>query len=365
MLFVGVMTGTSVDGLDLALLDLPRDLKPRTARTIPFPRSLRDQLISLGSAGNDEIFRMGEAHVQLGNFIASACLEFIAEHDISTDAIRAIGSHGQTIRHHPNASHPFSFQIGSGHVIAERTGIDVVADFRGRDIAAGGQGAPLVPSYHDALFGDPELSRVVVNIGGIANISILNPQHTESSGFDTGPGNALLDAWIDECQNKPYDANGSWATTGKVHDSLLKQLLSDPYYEENPPKSTGKERFNLPYLRKYIADYPNVTHADIQATLVELTALTITSGIEEYATTCSDVVICGGGRLNDYLMLRLEALNPNRVIRRSESLGIDGDAIEAAAFAYLAWQFIERLPGNQPEVTGAIGSRVLGCLYPA
>ena len=365
MLFVGVMTGTSVDGLDLALLDLPNDLKPQAALTTPFPPSLRDRLTALSSPRNDEIFQMGEANIELGNFIASTCLEFIAEHGINANAIRAIGNHGQTIRHHPNASHPFSVQIGSGHVIAEKTGIDVVSDFRGRDIAAGGQGAPLVPSYHQALFGDSEYLRVIVNIGGIANVSILNPQHTASRGFDTGPGNTLLDAWIYECNNKPYDVKGSWAMSGKVHDSLLERLLSDPYYEENPPKSTGKERFNLSYLNEFTAHYPNVARADIQATLVELTTQTITSAINEHAATCSDVVICGGGRLNDYLMLRLEALNPNRVIRRSESLGVDGDAIEAAAFAYLAWQFIERLPGNQPDVTGADGSRVLGCLYPA
>lgn len=365
MLFVGVMTGTSVDGLDLALLELPSDLKPQAFTTVQFPSSLRERLVSLSSPQDDEIFQMGEAHVELGRFIASTCLKFIAEQGTSASEIRAIGSHGQTIRHHPNANHPFSVQIGSGHVIAEKTGIDVVADFRGRDIAAGGQGAPLVPSYHDALFSDSEVSRVIVNIGGIANISILNPRHTASRGFDTGPGNALLDAWVYECRHQPYDPNGAWAMSGRIHEPLLKRLLSDPYYKEDPPKSTGKEHFNLSYLQTFTADYPNVAEADIQATLAELTAQTITSAINEHATTSSDVVICGGGRLNDYLMLRLEALNPNRVIRRSESLGIDGDAIEAAAFAYLAWQFIERLPGNQPDVTGADGLRVLGCLYPA
>ena len=365
MLYVGVMTGTSVDGLDLALLDLPNDLKPRAARTVPLPPSLRKRLVSLVAPGNNEIFQMGEANVELGNFIASACLGFIAEQGLNASTIRAIGNHGQTIRHHPDARHPFSIQIGDGHVIAEKTGIDVVADFRSRDIAAGGQGAPLVPRYHDALFGDTELMRVVVNIGGIANLTVLDPHDPEHRGFDTGSGNALLDAWIQECRGEPYDVNGAWGMTGTVHEPLLQQLLCDRYYEQEPPKSTGKEHFNLSYLHGYLKDYPAIKSADVQATLVELTSQSITSAIDRYAATCRDVVICGGGRLNNYLLRRLQALNSNRVIHRSESLGIDGDAIEAAAFAYLAWQFIERLPGNQPSVTGADGFRVLGCLYPA
>lgn len=365
MLFVGVMTGTSVDGLDLALLDLPSNLKPQAFTTVPFASSLRERLLALSSPHNDEIFQMGEAHVELGHFIASTCLKFIAEQGTSTSEIRAIGSHGQTIRHHPNSEYPFSTQIGNGHVIAENTGIDVIADFRGRDIAAGGQGAPLVPSYHRALFGSGARFRVVVNIGGIANVTILSPEDSSYNGFDTGPGNALLDAWVQECRNKPYDVKGSWARSGKLHKPLLDQLLSDPFYEATPPKSTGKERFNLSYLHGFTIDHPSVSPRDVQATLVELTAQSITSAIDEHASTCSEVVICGGGRLNEYLMFRLAALNPQRVIQPSEALGVNGDAIEAAAFAYLAWQFIERLPGNQPNVTGAEGLRVLGCLYPA
>ena len=365
MLFVGAMTGTSVDGLDLALLDLPTDLKPQAARTAPFPPSLQRRLLALNSPERDEIFRMGEAHVELGTFIASTCLEFISELGLEPKEIRAIGSHGQTIRHHPNVDFPFSVQIGSGHVIAEKTGIDVVADFRGRDIAAGGQGAPLVPNYHRAVFGGEKNLRVIVNIGGIANVSILSPEGTATKGFDTGPGNALLDAWVQECRDEAYDMGGTWAMSGKVHEPLLEQLLNDPYYEAVPPKSTGKEHFNLLYLHNYMAEFPNIAQADVQATLLELTTQTITSAIEQYANACVDIVVCGGGRLNGYLMGRLKELNKKRVVNTSESLGIDGDAIEAAAFAYLAWQFMEGLPGNQPDVTGATGSRVLGCLYPA
>lgn len=363
MLFVGVMTGTSVDGLDLALLDLPNNLRPQAASTTPFPPTLRERLIALTSPSRDEVTRMGAAHVQLGDFIASACLDFLAKHNINASKVRAIGSHGQTIRHHPTSNYPYSVQIGSGHVIAERTGIDVVADFRGRDIAAGGQGAPLVPRYHDSLFRDRNLSRVVLNIGGIANVSILDPESSVSRGFDTGPGNALLDSWAQVCLDEPYDLDGTWAQSGNIYEPLLRQLLSDPFYEKPPPKSTGKEHFNLHYLQKFVT--ATDTQADVQATLVELTAKTVTSAIDQYAAASTDVVVCGGGRLNDYLMTRLQSLNPARAIRPSESLDIDGDAIEAAAFAYLAWQFIERLPGNEPAVTGADGLRVLGSLYPA
>lgn len=365
MLFVGVMTGTSVDGLDLALLDLPNDLKPQAARTSPFPSALRERLVALTSPENDEIVRMGETHVELGNFIASTCLEFIAELGLDPGQIRAIGNHGQTIRHHPNAPFPFSVQIGSGHVIAETTGIDVVADFRGRDIAAGGQGAPLVPTYHKALFVHDTVVRVIVNIGGIANLTILHPEDSSTGGFDTGPGNALIDAWMQECRDEPYDPKGSWARSGRIREPLLNQLLSDPYYDETPPKSTGKEHFNLAYVCRHVAKLPNLPQVDVQATLVELTSQSITSAINQHAAACTEFVVCGGGRLNDYLMSRLEKLNPNRTVHKTEALGIDGDAIEAAAFAYLAWQFIERLPGNQPTVTGADGLRVLGCLYPA
>ena len=365
MLFVGVMTGTSVDGLDLALVDLPNNLSPQATSTTSFPPRLRERLIALTSPGRDEVTRMGAAHVQLGDFIASACLDFLAQHNINASKVRAIGSHGQTIRHHPNSNYPHSVQIGSGHVIAERTGIDVVADFRSRDIAAGGQGAPLVPRYHDALFRDRSLSRVVLNVGGIANISILDPKNSASRGFDTGPGNALLDAWVQACRGEPYDLGGAWARSGKVHEPLLKQLLSDLYYEKTPPKSTGKEHFNLRYLQKSLTNIDVNDQADVQATLVELTAKTVTSAIDQYAAASTDVVVCGGGRLNDYLMARLQSLNSARAIRPSEALNIDGDAIEAAAFAYLAWQFVERLPGNEPAVTGADGLRVLGSLYPA
>ena len=359
------MTGTSVDGLDLALLDLPNDLRPHGATTLKLPNQLREELLALAIPGSNEIERLGNADIELGEFIAQAILEFLRKHQIATSEVQAIGSHGQTVRHHPDATHPFTLQIGNGHTIAEQTGIDVIADFRPRDIAADGQGAPLVPIYHQKLFQHQQINRVVVNIGGIANLTILNSQEESVTGFDTGPGNAMLDAWSQHCRQEPFDFNGDWANSGTVDEELLNRFLSDAYYLMPPPKSTGKERFNLQYVREALTSSPSKAAADVQATLLELTARTITDAIHKHAKQCQEIIVCGGGRLNSLLMARLTLLNPERTVQTSEELGIDGDAIEAAAFAYLAWLFLERRPGNVPSVTGAKGPRLLGSLYPA
>ena len=363
---VGVMTGTSVDGLDLAYSTPPSDLRPIHATTVPLPEVLRAQLIALASPGSDEIALMGLAHVGLGQFIADSILTFIESIGLTPEQVEVIGSHGQTIRHAPDGPHAFTVQIGDGSVIAERTGIDVVADFRSRDVAAGGQGAPLVVGYHEALFGGTDQARVILNIGGIANISILsNEPSTQLSGFDTGPGNALLDAWVTHCGKGTYDQNGKWAQQGQINEPLLDLLLQDAYYSQQPPKSTGKEHFNLTYLNAQLANFESINPVDIQRTLVELTTRTISSAITTHANSTQEVVVCGGGRHNAFLLERLGSMLPNVNVLTSEDLNIDGDAIEAAAFGYLAWQFIERKPGNVTAVTGAKGPRVLGCLYPA
>ncbi len=364
MLSVGVMTGTSVDSLDLALLNLP-DLHPKAFFTAPFPSELRERLIALAIPGQNEIARMGEAHVQLGKFIGTTVLAFLDKQRIEPQEIGVIGSHGQTIRHHPNGLHPFSIQIGSGSVIAETCGIDVVTDFRSRDLAAGGQGAPLVPGYHEALLGHTTKFRVILNIGGIANATILHPHEGLQSGFDTGPGNALLDAWSQDCRRVPYDKGGTWARSGKVHQVLLANLLNDPYFARTPPKSTGKEHFNLNYLKQFLTSIAPVSPEDVQATLLEVTARTIIDAIDRTAPKSSEIVVCGGGRHNIVLLKRLQALSPQRKVFPTDKLGINGDALEASAFAYLAWLFVKRLPGNQPHTTGAVGHRVLGCFYPA
>ena len=365
MYFVGVITGTSVDGLDLAILDLPDDLAPVAFKTVPLPVQLQTDLRALAKSSTDEIFRLGQASVELGKFTAEAILNLLQIEGIQTSQVAAIGSHGQTVRHHPDLKHPFSLQICDASVVAEMTGIDTISDFRSRDIAAGGQGAPLVPIYHQALWGQSAESRVIVNLGGIANITILtNESNDQIVGFDTGPANALLDAWILKCRDVAYDDGGNWAKSGQVNLELLNRLLDDSYYKRVPPKSTGKEHFNLAYLLEYLKD-GEYRPEDVQATLVDLTAISVSLAIKDHAQDCKERVICGGGRLNVHLMNRLRHLSePCRVVT-SDSLGIDGDAIEAATFAYLAWLFVERKPANIPSVTGSVGPRILGSLYPA
>ncbi|MYD43669.1 MAG: anhydro-N-acetylmuramic acid kinase [Gammaproteobacteria bacterium] len=365
MLFVGAMTGTSVDGLDLALIDASGDAKPQAVYTTPLPAPLRSKLIALAQPGPNEIELAGEAHVQLGSFIATAVLDFLHSQRLEPNDIRAIGSHGQTIRHHPQAEYPYTVQIGDGNVIAERTAIDVVTDFRGRDIAAGGQGAPLVPIYHQKLFGQANKTTVVLNIGGIANITIIDEQGEVVAGFDTGPGNALMDAWIQACRGEPYDANGDWAQQGRVLEKLLQDCLANAYFAMTPPKSTGKEHFNLQFITDRLQNHLTTTEKDVQATMLELTAQSVTQAINTHAASCQTIVVCGGGRRNGVLMKRMRSLQPYRDICAADDLGVDGDAIEAAAFAYLAWQHIERIPGSTPTITGTKEPRVLGCLYPS
>ena len=366
MKYVGVMTGTSVDGLDLALIEPDSQIQPLVAETIAFPDRLRNSLVSLLTRGDDELKRLGAADVALGRFIAESVDQFLESVGCSKNQVRAIGSHGQTIHHAPNENYPFTIQIGDANVIAERTGLDVIADFRRRDMAAGGQGAPLVVDYHQALFGSQSVSRTILNIGGIANISLL-PGKAESEiyGFDTGPGNALIDAWAQRNGQGQIDMNGEWARHGKIQDILLDILLQDHYYSITPPKSTGKEYFNLDYLENKLHQLPSLDPADVQATITELTAVTVAEATRLHAQMTEEIVVCGGGRRNTFLMERLKVnCKPTRLYV-AEDFSLDGDAIEAAAFGYLAWCFINRRPGNVPTVTGAIGRRVLGSLFPA
>ena len=365
MVFVGAITGTSIDGLDLAILDLPSSCVAIAARTVPIPDSLAGTLRTLSMPTDDELNLAGQASVQLGQFIAESVLDLLSQEGIASDQVAAIGSHGQTIRHQPDYTVPFTCQIGDASVIAETSGIDTIADFRSRDMAAGGQGAPLVPIYHQALFGTDGIPRVIVNIGGISNLTLLTQDNTQARGFDTGPGNALMDAWSLEHQNRSFDDNGQWARIGEINPELLGRLLQDPYYDQPPPKSTGKEHFNLGYVEGYLDDKSLSRLEDVQATLVELTARSISEAISKTAPDAQEWVICGGGRLNGLLMERLAYLSRSKRVVACDVLGIDGDSVEAAAFAYLAWLFTERKSGNVPSVTGAEGARVLGALYPA
>ena len=369
MKYVGVMTGTSMDGLDVAVLEA--GTAPPTivaASTVPLPGELARSLERLAVPGDDEIDRLGVVDAALGDFIGQSVLDCLIGWDIAADEVRAIGSHGQTVRHRPAADRPFTLQIGDPTRIAEITGIDTVADFRRRDMAAGGQGAPLVPLFHEALFRKPARNRVVVNIGGIANVTMLPAGTSAVSGFDTGPGNALLDAWSRHCRGEPYDRDGAWAASGQVVPPLLTVLQRDPFVRASPPKSTGKETYHLDYVQraeraKRSGDAINA--ADVQATLAEFTAWSVGLAVRRWGPRSGDIVVCGGGRRNADLMSRLRRHLGDFEMATSDDLGVDGDALEAAAFAWFAHRTLVGKPSNAPAVTGARGNRILGAIHPA
>ncbi|MGE0623582.1 MAG: anhydro-N-acetylmuramic acid kinase [Pseudomonadales bacterium] len=360
-LFIGTISGTSVDGLDIALLELADSIRFGASITTPFPEALRRDLLALGQPGNDDLDRIGTLDAALGAFIGDAINAFLQAQGLDATAVSAIGSHGQTIRHHPDGAHPFTWQIGDPNQIAERTGITTVADFRRRDMAAGGQGAPLVPAFHEALFSDAREARVIANIGGIGNITYLGAPGTPVSGFDTGPGNALLDAWTERHTGAPFDHDGAWARQGALEEPLLEAMLGDPYLSRTPPKSTGREAFNLKWLGQFEPDgYPP---ASVQRTLLEYTARTLADAVRHWAAPAQRLIVCGGGRLNGFLLERLADLVSIPVVT-SDALGYDGDAMEAAAFAWLAARRLDGRAGNAPAVTGSRGRRVLGAVYP-
>ncbi|MGH8307500.1 MAG: anhydro-N-acetylmuramic acid kinase, partial [Gammaproteobacteria bacterium] len=283
---------------------------------------------------------------------------------LSNQDIRAIGSHGQTVRHRPGGPHPFSLQIADPNIIAARTGIATVADFRRRDMALGGQGAPLVPAFHHAVFADPNETRAVINIGGIANLTLLSAQNGPVSGFDTGPGNLLMDAWSREHLHAPYDENGTFAASGNVDEILLRRLLADEYFQRPPPKSTGREHFSQAWLGKALVD-TKLPAADVMATLCELTARCIADAVRKQTPRVSRVLLCGGGIHNAHLVKRLAALLPACELSTTNEFGIAPDWVEAMAFAWLARETLARRPGNLPAVTGAREPAVLGAIYPA
>lgn len=374
-LYIGLMSGTSLDGVDGVLASFPesspgsysRPLSLATAY-VAFPAELRADLMSLQSAGTDEIHREALAANALVRCYAQCVSQLLAASDISPAAVQGIGAHGQTIRHRPEAG--YTRQINNPALLAELSGIDVIADFRSRDIAAGGQGAPLVPAFHQAVFGSGEENRVVVNIGGISNISILNrDQAAGVTGFDTGLGNVLMDAWIAQHRQQAYDADGAWASGGNVIPDLLSDMVSDPFFALAPPKSTGRDLFHPAWLNEKLAAFSNVSPADVQATLAEFTATTIADAIHDYAPQAQAVYVCGGGAYNAFLMKRLHnalrSKNGNVTLQPTDALGISANHVEALAFAWLACRFTGRQPGNLASVTGAKGPRILGALYPA
>ncbi len=362
-LYVGVISGTSVDGLDVALVDVSSRIAFIAGETLAFPDALRDKLLALGQPGSDDLDQLGETDRELGYFIGNGILEFLKAHNLSPTDITAIGSHGQTVRHRPDATHPFTWQIGDPNMIAEVTRVTTIGDFRRRDMTAGGQGAPLVPRFHEALFRLADESRAILNIGGISNLTTLMADPSiDITGFDTGPGNALMDVWCEVKTGKPYDTDGAMAAEGSVDQPLLQQLLSDPYLRRSPPKSTGREYYNLAWLK---AQMPLGQPAqDVQRTLLEFTAVSIEGAMANWAAGTQRLIVCGGGRANPLLLDRLRALLAIPV-DTAEDHGYDGDMIEAAAFAWLAQRRLAGLSGNAGSVTGASGERVLGAIYSA
>lgn len=355
-LYIGLISGTSADGIDAALVDFG-DPEPKLVATFfqEYTPEIREEVFALCKPGADEINRMGELDVKLGKAFATATNSLLKKEGLSANTIKAIGSHGQTVRHYPGRQ--FTLQIGDPNVIAAETGIMTIADFRRRDIALGGQGAPLVPAFHQAVFSSKNSDRVVANIGGIANVTLL-PTNGEVSGFDTGPGNGLLDAWIQKHLQKNYDKNGAWAAQGKINQGLLDTLMNDPYFKLPAPKSTGREYFNLEWLNHFLKDAIEPT--DIQTTLVELTAKTLVDVIPQ---TTEELLICGGGAHNEFLMSRIRANAKNILVDSTEKLGVHPDWVEAMAFAWLAKQTLEGKPGNVPKVTGARNATILGAIF--
>jgi anhydro-N-acetylmuramic acid kinase len=365
-LFAGVMSGTSLDGVDAVVADFaPENRKvceTLGAAHIAYPSLLRDELLALQQPGANELARAGAAANMLAQLYADAIAEAIAKAKIERSELRAAGVHGQTLRHRPDRG--FTVQLNNPARVVEKSGVVVVADFRSRDVAAGGQGAPLVPAFHRALFGARGTHRVVVNVGGIANITDLRPDGSVL-GFDTGPGNVLSDLWCARNRGSPFDAQGAWASTGKVNAKLLDALLADPFFGAAPPKSTHRDKFNLQWLDERLA----AAHVDdeaenVQATLVALTARTIADAIRAYAADASEILVCGGGAKNATLMKDLEAELAPRKVETTEELGVPVEQVEALAFAWLAREALAGRPGNLPEVTGAKGPRVLGAIYP-
>ncbi len=366
MHYIGLMSGTSVDGIDAVAVSIGPDRKFLLLASLiqPFPSDVSQRIRSMMSPGADTLDAFGAIDMELGQLFAQTALAVAKKAKLRPQDVRAIGSHGQTVRHRPGGKLPFTLQIGNPSLIAQRTGIATVADFRARDVAAGGQGAPLVPAFHRWLFHSPSHGRAIVNIGGIANITHL-PVSGPTVGFDTGPGNTLLDSWAQRHTGKHHDEDGKWSLGGNVSSALLQRLLADTYFSAPAPKSTGREHFNMQWLDAALAGLPSITPQSVQATLVELTARTIADSVARLTQRTDELYICGGGSHNSALMRSLERHISDLPIQTTEALGLHPDWVEACAFAWLAHRRLEGLPGNVPNVTGASQAVVLGGLYHA
>jgi anhydro-N-acetylmuramic acid kinase len=361
-IYLGLISGTSMDAIDAALVDF--DVVPlriiATSAT-PFAPALKRRLSALiENAGSVALDEVGQIDAELGRAFAQAAVELMQSAGVGAGRVTAIGSHGQTLRHRPDLATPFTWQIGDPNTLAEMTGVTVVADFRRRDVAAGGQGAPLLPVFHDQVFRSDSEDRVIANLGGIANLTILT-RDSSVTGFDTGPANRLLDAWISLHEGKEFDAGGAWAASGQVDETLLRELLDEPYLGLAPPKSTGRELFNLPWLQSKLGLFSRQA-CDVQATLQQFTAESLANAARQYAPGAT-LYVCGGGAHNLTLLKAIALLiAPNRVASTA-ALGLDPDYVEAVAFAWFAKRTLEGLTSSAGSVTGAKGARILGGVY--
>ncbi len=365
-LFLGLMSGTSADGIDAALVQFPQDGGCRFVHghTHPWDPATREALIALGQGAEPtSMDALGQLDATVGITFAAAANQLLEDAGVQRAQVQAIGSHGQTIRHRPQSNPAFTWQIGDANRIAELTGITTVADFRRRDVAAGGHGAPLMPAFHLAMLGSADEDRAVLNLGGIANLSLI-ARDGNIRGFDTGPANALLDGWCQRHLGHPYDADGAFAASGRVDEALLARLLAEPWFALPPPKSTGREQFHLDWVAAQLpADA--LAPADVQATLLELTAATVADALLTQLPGARRLLVCGGGVRNPQLLLRLQARLPGVVIGSSAEHGLDPDYMEAMGFAWLARETLAGRPGNLPSVSGARGPRILGAIHPA
>ncbi len=362
--YIGVMSGTSLDAIDVVLAAIDEHLVVQLASySHPIPLEIKNAVLAICQGQQLTLSRLGQLDHRLGKLFAQAVQILMDQQSLTYADVTAIGCHGQTVWHEPQGEAAHSLQIGDNNQIVALTGVTVVGDFRRRDMALGGQGAPLVPAFHHALLAHPTERRMVLNIGGIANLSLLIPGHAVK-GYDTGPGNMLMDAWIWRQKGKPYDSDAEWASSGKVILPLLQQMLSDPYFAAPAPKSTGREYFNLGWLERQLSAFPGLASEDVQATLTELTAVTISEQVL-LSGGCERLMVCGGGSRNPLLMARLAGLLPGTEVGTTDDAGISGDDMEALAFAWLAFRTLSGLPGNLPSVTGASEASVLGAIFPA
>lgn len=367
--YLGIMSGTSLDGVDIALTDIQSNqTKLIAADFTPMPENLREKVTALIQSGETTLQALGELDHQFGLLYADCVNAFLRKHELKPEQIEAIGCHGQTVWHSPKGQFPFTMQIGDMNLLAAKTGITVVGDLRRKDMAFGGQGAPLVPAFHQAVFFDPNWATVVLNIGGISNVSLLIPKQPVI-GFDTGTGNTLLDQWIEKHQGKAYDKNGEWAASGQVNSALLAALLDEDFFQLPPPKSTGRELFNLAWLENKIQKIAGKTTAllpqDVQATLAEFTVQSIVLALNNIQTALPcRLLVCGGGAKNQAIMNGLKQALPSWRIQLTTELDLDIDYVEAAAFAWLAYRRMHNLLANLPSVTGATSAVSLGAIFP-